>query len=328
MINAAIVGLGGWGQVLVRAIHGKSDKIRISRGVTRTPAKAAEFSAQTGIPVDDDWAGLLADPDIDALLLATPHSMHVAQILEAAEAGKHVFCEKPLALEAKGAADAYDACEKAGVVLALAHNRRFLPAYGEMKRLVGDGRLGRILHMEGNFSGPSGYRHTTSTWRANAAESPAGGMTGKGIHLTDLMIDLLGPPARVEAKSLRQVLEAEMDDTTTMLIDFADGGTGYLGTLTATPDDWRFQVYGSEGWAEIRFQTILTTRFLGEAPQTRQMDASQMEQAALEAFAEAASGGKAFPVTRQQAIANTALLEAIARSAGEGKPQAIDLSAR
>jgi len=325
MIRAAIVGLGWWGQVLAKAIHGKSGKIAVIRGVTRTPSRAAAFSDETGIPVDADFEALLTENTIDALILATPHSQHVAQIEAAAAAGKHVFVEKPLALTAEGAARAFDACRAAGVVLAVGQNRRFLPAVADLKAMVGSGVLGRILHVEGNFSGPSGYRHKPGVWRATGAESPSGGMTGKGLHLTDLMIDMFGPPAEVDARSFRQVLEIDMDDTTAMLIRFASGQTGYLGTLTATPADWRLQVYGSKGWAEIRRERFLTTATLDTGPETREFPETDIEFLELEAFADAISGGAPFPVRRAQAVANVALLEAIGASAGAGVPVTIDL---
>ena len=325
MIDAAIVGLGAWGKVLVRAVHGKSDKIRVVRAVTRTPSKAADFSAETGIPVDSDFAGMLADPAIDAVIIATPHSTHVELIAAAAAAGKHVICEKPVSLHPEGAAEAFDACEKAGVVLAVAQNRRFLPAYAELRRLRDEGSLGTILHIEGNFSGPSGFRHATSTWRASQEESPAGGMTGKGMHLTDLMIDLMGPVAEVDARSLRQFLTVDMDDTTTMLLAFAGGGTAYLGTLTATPDDWRLHVYGTKGWAEIRQEVDLTVSLIGGKPVTRRFDKSRIEHSAFEAFADAIEGRAPYPVKRRQAVANSGLLQAIIQSAASGKPAAIDL---
>lgn len=324
MINAAIVGLGRWGQVLVNAVHGKSDRVRFARGVTRTPSKAEAFSKETGIPVDSDYAALLADPEIDAIVLATPHSQHVDQIVEAAAAGKHIYCEKPLALKTAGAEKAFEACERAGLVLAVGQNRRFLPACVRLRQMAVDGTLGQLLHIEANFSGPSGYRHQTSTWRASSEESPAGGMTGKGLHMTDLMIELLGPVVEVDARSFRQVLPVDFDDTTAMLFRFRDGGTGYLGTITATPDDWRFQVYGSKGWAEIRQETVLTTSLLEGGPATTEtFDNSAMERAALEAFADAVEGGPAFPVTREQAVANVALLEAIVRSAASAGPEPI-----
>ncbi len=100
MINAASVGLGGWGRTMVKSVQGKSDRIRFTTGVTRTPARAEEFCREHAIALGDDYARMLADPAIDAVVLATPHTRHGAEIVAAAEAGKHVFCEKPFTLTA------------------------------------------------------------------------------------------------------------------------------------------------------------------------------------------------------------------------------------
>ena len=99
MIRAAIVGLGSWGQNLVNSVQGKSDLIRFTKGATRTPAKAAEYAQRQGIAMAASYEALLADPEVDAVVLATPHSQHAAQITAAAKAGKPVFSEKPLGLE-------------------------------------------------------------------------------------------------------------------------------------------------------------------------------------------------------------------------------------
>jgi predicted dehydrogenase len=320
MLNAAIIGLGSWGQRLINSVHGKSGKIRIVRGVTRTASKAAEFSRATGIPVDDDYAGALADPAIGAVIIATPHSQHVEQIVRAAEAGKHVFAEKPLALTRAGVAAAFDACERAGVVLAVGQNRRFLPAVREMQRLVGERLIGELLHFEANFSGPSGYRHASSNWRGSADESPWGGMTGRGLHMSDLMILFAGPIAEVDARSKRQVLGGGLDDTTVMLLGFACGATGYLGTLIATADMFRLRVFGSKGWAELDGHDRLRITLIGEAERVIDYPPADVERAELEAFAEAAGGGAPFPVTRAQAENNIAFLEAIGRSVAASGP--------
>ena len=314
MIRAGLVGAGRWGQTLVRAVAGKSDRIRFTRAVTRTPAKAEDFFKETGIPVTDDLGVLLADPEIDAVVLATPHSQHLEQILAAAEAGKHIFVEKPLALDASSARAAYDAAHAAGVVLALGHNRRCLPAFRRLETLVQEGRLGQILHAEGNFSGPSAFRQTRDNWRASLGESPAGGMTGKGIHITDMMISLLGPAAAVSVLSARQALDFGMDDTTLVTIRFASGQTGSLSTLTATPNDWRIQIYGSEGWAEIRDERRFRLRYSDQPDVEETFPVHDIERDILEWFAATVEEGRPWPVTERQAIANTALLEAITRS--------------
>jgi len=324
MLTAAIVGLGGWGQILVRSVHGRSDRIRIVRAATRTPAKAQDFARETGIPVGDDFQAILDDPSVQAVILATPHSQHVDQVVAAARHGKHVFVEKPLALEAAGARAAFDACESAGVVLAVGQNRRFLPSVERVRRLFEEGVLGQLLHVEGNFSGPSGYRHATSNWRASQEESPFGSMTGKGLHLSDLMISFLGEIREVDARSLRQVLKTDMDDTTLSLLRFASGATGYLGSLAATADEWRLQLFGSKGWAEIRNHTHLTVSIVGGGVESEVFEKIDIERAELEAFAQAVASNRPYPVRREEAINNVAFLEGIGRSIAASGPVRID----
>ncbi len=314
MLRAVVVGLGGWGQRLAQSVHEKSDKIRIVKGVTRTPQNVEDFSRASGIEVGSDFGAVLTDAAVDAVVLATPHSQHVAQVKAAAAAGKHVFVEKPLALERAEAVSAFDACAEAGVVLAIGQNRRFLPAVKHLRGLVAAGELGRLLHVEANFSGQSAARHAVSNWRASREESPWGGMTGKGLHMSDLMISFLGQIAEVDAQSLCQLSQADLDDTTTMLLRFASGATGYLATLTTTPDEWRLQLFGSKGWAEIRDHDRLTVRRVGENNEVLDFPPVDIERAELEAFADAVVAGAPYPVAREEALNNIAYLEAIGRS--------------
>ncbi|MFI4949078.1 MAG: Gfo/Idh/MocA family protein, partial [Alphaproteobacteria bacterium] len=125
MIRAAIVGIGRWGRTLVGAIEGKSAAIRFTAGYNRTRAHAEQFCAEHGIALRDSLDQILADPGIDAIAFATPHSEHGPQVERAAAAGKHVFMEKPFTLDRKSAARALDAAARAGNVLGLAYPRRF-----------------------------------------------------------------------------------------------------------------------------------------------------------------------------------------------------------
>jgi predicted dehydrogenase len=128
MIRAAIIGLGTWGQNLVRNVPQDSPDLRFTAFATRTPDKARDFAASRGLRLLPSYEAALADPDIDAVVLATPHSMHTDQIVAAARAGKHVFCEKPLGLDAAGAQRAAQACADEGVTLGVGYNWRFQPA--------------------------------------------------------------------------------------------------------------------------------------------------------------------------------------------------------
>jgi predicted dehydrogenase len=324
VIRAAIVGLGRWGQNLVECAQGKGDKIRFTAGVVRTRAKARAFAETHGIALVGDYAAALADPSVDAVVLATPHTQHAEQIIAAARAGKHVFTEKPFTLTAASAHAATTACAEARRVLAVGFNWRFQPALQEIRRMLQDGRLGRLLHVEGNFNGPSVYRFPREHWRQQPEEGPAGGMTGRGVHLVDAMVYLAGHIDSVYAQSYRLALDYGLDDTTSMLLTFRNGASGYLGTFIATAECWRLQVFGSKGWAKVgsipHLHTwSLTTCMVNAQPTVIDYPQQSTERAELEAFADAIERGTPYPCPPEDAVHGVAVLEAVVKSARAGE---------
>ena len=235
MINAAIVGIGRWGQGLVGSVQGTSDQIRFSAGVTRTRAKAEDFCAANEIDLRDDFVELLTDDSIDAVVLATPHTQHEEQIVAAAKAGKHVFTEKPFTLTKASAERAIAAIRDAGVTVALGHNRRFFKNTEALKELVDSGALGTLLHIDGNQSSDLG--RMPGAWRDSRTESPAGGMTSLGIHALDCMIHMAGRIAEIDTISTRRAINYDIDDATAAVLQFEDGMTGTLVTLASSPAD-------------------------------------------------------------------------------------------
>ena len=320
MLNAAIIGLGRWGQVLVDSVQGRSESIQFTAAVTRTPSKAQAFADKHGLPLGDDYAAVLNDPSINAIVLATPHTQHADQIIAAAEAGKHVFVEKPFTVTKSSAEAAVAAAEKAGVVLALGHNRRFLPSTGELQARLQAGDLGKIMHVETNFSGSGALSYTRENWRNDLQESPAGGMGAMGIHMVDMMIHLFGCIREVQTVSVRRVIDLDVDDTTSILFRFEDGMTGYLGTFAATVTTRRIEVFGSQGSIEVRDEYHFTYRPLEGEPERIDYPDFDKEEAELEAFAAAVAGERAYPIRTDEAIHGVAVFEAIAESAATGKP--------
>jgi len=327
MIRAAIVGIGGWGRNLVASVEG-SGVIRFVAGATRTPAKAGGFCQQHGIRLAESYAALLGDSAIDAVVLSTPHSQHCEQVIEAANAGKHIFVEKPLGLDARMADRAVQACAQHKVTLAVGYNWRFQPALIEAKRMLEDGALGKLLHIEGNFCGPSAYRFAREHWRQDRDEVPAGGMTGRGVHVVDAMLYLAGSPiGSVFAQSDRLVHDYGVDDTTSMLFRFRSGATAYLGTVIATAETWRLQAFGARGWIEVgdveHLHTWEMKRSLidpqdvtrKQPPETVSFPKTSTERAELEHFAKAAMQRRAIAVPGGDEVHNVAVLEAIVRSA-------------
>ena len=329
MINAAIVGLGRWGQNLVNSIQGTSGKIRIVAGATRTVAKAADYAKKQGFPLHDSYEKVLADPSIDAIVLATPHTQRVELIVAAAQAGKHVFTEKPLTLTLQDAQTCVKACADHKVTLAVGYNWRFQPALQEIRRMLDHGRLGKLLHIEGNFCGPSVYRFGADHWRLDREEGPAGGMTGRGVHVVDAMLYLSGQIETVFAQSYRRALDYGIDDTTSMLFRFRNGATGYLGTFIATAETWRMQVFGSKGWAEVGDVEHLTTwgmrvcfvdpqnLTVHQKPQTISFPHISTERAELENFADAIEARRPLTVAGGDEVHGVAVLEAILESAAK-----------
>ena len=336
MINAGIIGLGRWGQNLVNSIQGKSKKIRVVAGATRTRSKeAVDYAAAQGFPLLESVAALLADPKIDAVILATPHTQRVELVSAAAEAGKHVFTEKPFTLTSAEAAACLKVCSEHRVTLAVGFNWRFQPALQEIKRMLDDGRLGVLQHIEGNFCGPSVYRYGRDHWRQRREEGPAGGMTGRGMHVVDAMMYLSGQVDNVYAQSFRRTLDYGIDDTTSMLFRFKNGASGYLGTFTATAETWRMQVFGSRGWAEVGDVQHLTTwemrvcfvnpddLHVHHKPQIIAFPQTSTECAELENFADAAAAKRPLAVAGGDEAHGVAVLEAILKSAQDHKPVGI-----
>jgi predicted dehydrogenase len=331
MIRAAIIGIGTWGRNLVEAVQGKSELIRFVAGVRVAPAAAEAYCKKQGISLMASYDEVLACAEIDAVVLATPHSRHCEQIIAAAKAGRHVFVEKPLGVDLKTAEQAVAACAKDRVTLAVGYNWRFQPALQEAKRMLEDGRLGKLLHIEGNFCGPSAYRFAQGHWRHDRDEVPGGGMTGRGVHVVDAMLYLAGSHiASVVAQSDRLVHDYGADDTTSMLFRFRCGATAYLGTVIATAETWRLQLFGSKGWVEVGDVAHLHTWDLKRSlldpqdllrrqpPQVTSYPKASTERAELEHFASAAMARRPLAIPGGDEVHNVAVLEAIVRSVRDG----------
>jgi len=334
MINAAVIGLGWWGRHLVESVQGSSERIRFVRAADVAPDSAQEFAARHRLRLSADYADVLADPNVQAVVLTTPHAWHAEQAIQAAEAGKHVFVEKPLALSGSDAARVVAACEKAGVVLGVGHERRFEPALIEIRKMIAAGVLGTIMHAEAHFSHDSLASLDVGNWRLAAEHAPAAGMTAMGVHLTDTLIDMLGPVDHLYAETAKQAMAAPGGDVVSVLLKFRSGATGFVASILKTPFFMRLHVFGSDAWVEARDRVRpeaeglvdFTVCRAGGAPETRQIQAIDAARANLEAFAAAASGGAPYPIPANEMIHNVAILEAICASAESGQPARVTLS--
>ena len=320
-LGIALAGLGWWGRTIDALLAG-SAKLRIVRRVD-------PVVSEPGVTATLEQA--LRDPAVQAVVLCTPHSLHAGQIVQAANAGRHVFCEKPLALSRSHALQAINAINEKNLVLGIGHEKRFEPPIQEVFRLAHSGALGTPLQIEANFSQDKFLSLPADNWRLSGKEAPAGPMTATGIHLLDLSVGLMGPAEHVYARVRQLGSQLTNGDTLGMLVGFRKGGNALLSAVLATPFDGRFAVYGSKGWAEVRDKAhpespkgwTLTVSIRGEEKRSTEYPVAQAVLANLEAFADAAQGGAPYPVPQEQMIANVCALEAIINSTRSGRVEPV-----
>ena len=322
MINAAIIGMGRWGQTLVNSVTGGSDVIRFTAGMTRTLSKVEDYAAEKGIRLHGSYEDVLADNDVNAVVLASPHSAHFDQMMAAADAGKHVFCEKPFCLTGAHAKTALDRLSEKGLKVAIGHNRRFSPNAIRLKEMIESGDLGDMIQIEGNFSANmAGY---SGEWRDSRAESPVGGMTSLGIHAVDMFVNLFGYVANVHVLSKRVAIPFDIDDATGILMEFENGQVGYLGTVSATGHLWQVRTFGTKGWGCIYGHDRFDVQMTDGSTDAETWDGYEYPgmptiRDQMECFGRHCEGTDTFPATPDQILHATQVLEAIIRSAESGE---------
>ena len=314
MLNTAIVGLGWWGKTLVKAARDFGAPMRFVRGVSMEPDTVRDFAAEHKIALGTSFEEVIADAQVQAVVLATPHSTHRAQVEAAAAAKKHIYCEKPFALSKADAAAALDACQRAGVVIAVGHHFRLMPSMRVLAELKQAGAFGTIMHVEGNYSHDWLANYPAGSWRMIAQESRAGGMTSQGVHVLDCFRDLVGPMKRICALSKSRALKAAAGDTTAALIEFENGATGTLGTTIKAPFDWRIAVYGENATATSVSETRAIVRRAGQEPEVIDKPADFHLGRNLDYFAKAALGQGTFPTSPAGILQTAAALEAVFKS--------------
>lgn len=325
MIKAAVAGLGWWGRQITRSLAG-SDAIRVMRAVEPAVAVNAEFAREFDLATSPALEEALADPAVEAVILCTPQDLHTEQVLAAAAAGKHVFCEKPLAMRRADAEASVAACRAAGVVLGVGHERRYEPAMRRLRGLIRDGALGTLLHGEANFSHDKLTHIKPGDWRADPRNPAA--MTGMGIHLTDAFLELFGPATEVYAAAAGIVSERVNGDLVSVQMRFASGATAFASAILETPLFIGIRIFGSEGWAEIRNGShpdtpgpaTLTVQLKGAARWSEEHPWENSVLLNLQAFAAAIRGEAPYPITDAEKIGNVAVLEAVRDSVAHGAP--------
>lgn len=257
-IGFAIVGAGMIAQHHAQAIA-QTPGARLVAVCRADAARAAETEARFGVPCEVNYAVLLAREDVEVVCICTPSGLHAEQTLAAAQAGKHILVEKPMALMLADADAMIHACRQSGVLLGVALQRRTDPAFTAAHAAIAAGALGRLV--VGCVTVPylrtQGY-YESAAWRGTWKLDGGGALMNQGIHLLDLLLWYLGDVAEVQAQMTTLAHAIEVEDCVSASVRFTNGALGSVVATTAAAPGYphRVEVYGERGGMHIEGEQI------------------------------------------------------------------------
>ncbi len=315
MIKAASVGLGWWSDELAKSIQGKSKEIKIVSCYSRSKKKRIDFSKKYKTIYHDSFKAILRDPKIDAVILTTPHSLHAKHAIMALRNKKHVFVEKPMATKYLDAKKMYLIAKKYKKILSVGHNRRYSSISDYINNLNRQKKIGKILHIDSNFSASGALNYKKKFWRANRKESPGGAIAGLGIHMIDLMCFFGGQVKSVQSLVKKYAVKVNMDDTTSALFEFSKNCTGNLTTIFACPYTTTFNLFGTNMniFSDVDKNKIKIVNKNGKVKKINLKNKNTLF-LELQEFAENCKNKKKYKIKNSEAAHNVKVMEAIVKS--------------
>ena len=319
-LRVASLGMGWWSDVLADAIN-RSGKLTITACYSRSEEKRAAFAAKYGCRAVPSYEAILADSDIEAVINTTPNSVHLETTRAAADAGKHVFLDKPIANTVSDGRRITELCRKAGVVLALGYQRRRENQFRWIKRQIDEGLFGKLVNAEANISRDRLGKIDLGSWRYQAAGMPGGVMLQIGIHYTDVLEYLIGPVKAVSGQFARLVLPGDNPDVASLVLEHENGALSTLNASYASASEYYLMnIYGKEATAYYDMFEGLRMLKRGEKKPVKVSFADKDTIAEeLEEFADAVRGGGAPEVGGEYATTSLAVIRAGILSAREGR---------
>ena len=325
VLSTADIGRKKWIPGVRRAPKQRGEVVAIG---SRDEATARRVADELGIPrAHGSYEALLADPEVDAVYIPLPNHLHLEWTLAAAEAGKHILCEKPIALTSGDAQRMVDAASAAGVLLMEAFMYRVHPSWVAVRELIAAGRIGRLQTVQSWFS----YYNDDPRNIRNLRDAGGGALMDIGCYSINLSRMLFGAePERVEAAIVRDP-DQEVDVLTSALLVFPGGGTATFTCSIRSEDDQRVHVYGTEGHISVGIPfnippdrpTHVFVTHGGEPPVAPEVERFTFETAdpygvEADAFAAAVLDGASLPTPPEDAVANMRVIERVFESAERG----------
>jgi predicted dehydrogenase len=340
MVGLAIVGIGSWSGVIADAVA-RSKKAKLVTCFTRTPEKRAAYSKKYGCDQEKSYEDVLKRKDVDGVLLTVPNVVHAELALLAAQHGKHVFVDKPIANTMADGRKMVEACEKAGVVLIVGQDLRRLSGFRKMKELIDKGVIGKPVMVDSNFSARMGFELTPDKWRWYGDDTgcPAGALMTMGVHHADTLQYFLGPIQSAFSYFNKLYIAADVEDVTMTVFKFESGVLGYLGSSYAVPRTNWVYVYGTEAilqcslslpnlpfdeylkvWAVVdRYTTLQVVEKSKDKPESIPLPVGDPILEEIDEYADCIRTGAKPETGGKGALAALALIRAAIESARTGK---------
>lgn len=226
MIRVGAVGLGKMG-LSHQALLGAHPNVDLAAVCDSSSYVLGVLGKHTGLTTYGDYEAMLADADLDAVLIATPSKLHAEMVELALERGLHVFCEKPLTLDPDDTGRLAEAARARGLVTQVGYHNRFVATFGEVKALLDAGAIGEVTHVFGEAYGPVVLKAKGRTWRSQRGEG-GGCLYDYAAHVINLINWYLGEPVGVGGTALPRVFSRETDDGAFSTLHFAEGKTGQI----------------------------------------------------------------------------------------------------
>ncbi len=341
-VRIAAVGVGRWANVLADA-YTPSPDVQLVTCYNRSPEKGQAFAQKYGCEYSDSLEALLQRDDIEGVIVTVPNDHHASVIEQVARAGKHVYVEKPIAVDLQEALLIERVVNETGITFMCGHSARRLGGLRKMKEMKNSGALGQVSTVEAVFSNERGLELKPGDWRGNPEKSPGGPLTQLGVHQIDNMQYLMGPVKQVFTMGKPMYTKVSNSTVLQTLVEFEDGTMGYLGTNWACPGSFTFNMYGTTanlfyeldfGWwsnsdVTDEHSSLLKVEFehLSDDPDNRTLAKGPVQfsrtnhlRDEIEEFAQAIRGEAVVEVGARAAVLNVAVVLAGVRSNQENRP--------
>jgi len=319
-LKVGCLGMGWWSDVLADAIK-RSGKLEIVSCYTRSPEKRDAFAKKYGCKTVPSYEAMLNDSSIEAIINTTPNNVHLETTRAAAEAGKHVFLDKPIANTVSDGKALTAACRKSKVVLALGYQRRKESHFRWVKKQIDDGVFGKLVNAEANISRDRLGKIDLSSWRYTSEGMPGGVMLQIGIHYADVLTYLLGPVKSVSGQLAQLVLPGDNPDVASLILQHENGALSTLNASYASASEYyQMNIYGKEASAYYDLHQGL--RFLKRGSTKSdpvKCEANDTIAEELEEFARAVRGECEPEMDGEKGTDSLAVLLAGIKSAREGR---------